>query len=292
MQQQLDLGALSPLDIYNPQQNLAAADLSVSQAKFALATAEEALRHQVGADLDPQVRNLPINLTESVDLGAGDSLTVDREQSVEKALSTHPSMKSVIQKLDVDDLGIQSAKNGLLPSLNLTAGYSAAGRGGSYINGLTQVIPGGIGDALDQMFGFGYPTYQAGLTLTLPVRSRAASAAMANAIVQKKMDSLAVRNQQQAIRLNVLTAVVNLEGAKEQLKLAQIQQDFAKKNLDAENEKYRLGTEINQNVINAQQALVQADSAVVTNQINVRKSLLNLFTQTGELLDARNIVVK
>ncbi|HYW42887.1 MAG TPA: TolC family protein [Bryobacteraceae bacterium] len=292
MQQQLDLGALSPLDIYNPQQNLAAADLSVSQAKFALATAEEALRHQVGADLDPQVRNLPVVLTESVDLGPADSLTVDREQAVSKGLNINPAVKGAVQKLDVDDLGIQSAKNGLLPSLNLTGGYSAAGRGGSYINGLAEVVPGGIGDSLGQMFGFGYPTYQAGLTLTLPVRSKAASAAMANAMVQKKMDVLTLRNQEQAIRLNVLTAVVNLEGAKEQLKLAQIQQDFAKKNLDAENQKYLLGTEINQNVINAQQALVQADSAVATNQINVRKNLLNLLTQTGELLDARGIVIR
>jgi hypothetical protein len=31
---------------------------------------------------------------------------------------------------------------------------------------------------------------------------------------------------------------------------------------------------------------------VVTNQIGVRLNLLNLFTQTGELLDERGIVVK
>lgn len=292
MQQQLDLGALSPLDIYNPKQNLAAAELQVSQAKFNLLTAEEAVRHQVGADLDPQVRILPISLTEVVDLGPADSLAVDREQSVQKALATNPSMKISLQRLDFDDLGIQSARNGLLPSLNLTGGYSASGRGGSYINGLSEVVPGGVGDALGQLFGFGFPTYQAGLTLTLPIRSRAASATMANALIVKKTDALNLRNQQQNIRLNVLTAVTNLEGAKEQLKLAVVQRDFAQKNLDAENEKYRLGTEINQNVINAQQVLVQAESSVATQQINVRKNLLNLLTQTGELLDARGIVIK
>jgi outer membrane protein TolC len=76
------------------------------------------------------------------------------------------------------------------------------------------------------------------------------------------------------------------------LKLAKIQLDFAQKNLDAENTKFQLGTEINQNVINAQQVLVQAQSAVVTNQVGVRLNLLNLLTQTGELLDERGIVVK
>ena len=43
MQQQLDLGALSPLDIYNPKAALAQAEVALSQAKFTLVQAEDAL---------------------------------------------------------------------------------------------------------------------------------------------------------------------------------------------------------------------------------------------------------
>ncbi len=300
MQKQLDLGALSPLDIYNPQQSLAAADLTVSQARFNLAQAEDALRHQMGADLDPDVRQLPITLTENVDLGPAESITPDREQSVAKASMNHPAIRQVIQRMDSDDLSIQSAKNGLLPNLSLSLYYQSNGTGGNYDpsrstllgGGPAVLIPGGLGDALGQMFGFGYPTYFGSLNLTLPIRNRAATAIMANALVQKKTDALNLRNAQQGIRLNVLNAITKLEGAKEQLKLARIQLDFAQKNLDAENTKFQLGTEINQNVINAQQVLVQAQSAVVTNQIGVRLNLLNLLTQTGDLLDERGIVIK
>src|SRR5262249_41026625 len=64
MQQQLDLGALSPLDIYNPKAALAAAEVSVSQARFTLTQAEDTLRRQLAADLDPEIRKLPIELTE------------------------------------------------------------------------------------------------------------------------------------------------------------------------------------------------------------------------------------
>jgi outer membrane protein TolC len=301
MQKELELGALSPLDIYNPEQSLATAELSVSQAKFALAQAEDTLRHQMGADLDPEVRKLPILLTESVDLGPADSIAVDAEQAVVKALINHPAMRQAVQKLDVDDLGIHSAKNGLLPNLSFSLYYQSNGTGGMYSPGLSTiagaggpsaVIPGGIADAMDQMFGFGYPTYYAALTLNLPIRNRAASAAMATAIVQKKTDMLNLRNQGQAVRLNILTAVSKLEGAKEQLKLAKTAMDFAQKNLDAENTKFQLGTETNQNVINAQTVLVQAESAVVTNQVGVRMNLLNLLTQTGDLLDERGIVIR
>ena len=55
-EKQLELGALSPLDIYNPQQQLANADLVVSQARFALAQTENALRKQIAIDLDPAIR--------------------------------------------------------------------------------------------------------------------------------------------------------------------------------------------------------------------------------------------
>jgi outer membrane protein TolC len=303
MQQQLDLGAISQLDIYNPKQNLAAADLAVATAKFSLAAAADAVRHQVGADLDPGVRKLPLELTETVDLGAADSLAVDAEQKVSLALANHPAMRQALQNLDVDDLSIQSAKNGLLPDLRLQAQYTTQGRGGIFYPkqslgsaGATPVeiiaVPGGFGDAWSQMWGFGSPVYNVGLTLTLPIRNRAASAAMADAVVRKKSDMLTLRNQQQAIRLNILNAVTNLEGAKEQLKLAKVQKDFAALNLDAENKKYELGTSTNQYVINAQQALLQAESAVVTNQIALRKNLLNLLTQTGELLDEHGIVIK
>ena len=301
MEKQLELGAISPLDIYNPQQSLAADDLSVSQARFSLIQAEDALRHQIGVDLDPRLRILPLELTESADLGPAESIRVDTEEEVAKALRINPAMKAALQKLDVDDLRIQQSKNNLLPNLMFNAGYTSNGLGGIFYpadstlfggTSLVTSVPGGISDALSEMFRFGYPTYSAGLTLTLPIRSRTAAAAMGSALVQKKMDALNLRNQEQAVRLNILNAVSSLEGAKEQLNLARIQREFAQKNLDAENQKYQLGSETNQNVINAQQALVQADSAVVANQIGVRRSLLNLLTQTGELLDERGIIVK
>jgi outer membrane protein TolC len=301
-QKQLDLGALSPLDIYNPQQQLANAKLTVSQAEFTLIQKEDALRRQIGVDLDPQIRPLPLVLTETVDVAEGGGM--DRESEVQKALNMRPDLKSAVQNLDVDDLAIRSARNGLLPNLALTGSYQTQGRGGVFYQRqnvftgdgssssiLTQ-IPGGFPDALSQMFGFGFPVYSFGVTLQLPIKSHQASADMADALIAKKRDALNVRTTQQQIRLDILNAVTNLDGSKEQLKLAKIAREFAQKNMDAENKKYELGTEINQNVILAQNVLVQAESSVVTNQINVRRSLLNLLTKTGELLDERGIVVQ
>jgi outer membrane protein len=282
---------------------LAAAEFSVSQAKFRLASAEDALRRQISADLDPDIAKLPVELTEPVDLAAGEPIPLDTGQSVQKALAANPTILSATQQLDLDELGIQSAKNLLLPQLSFTATYTAKGQGGVFYPSSTTLfgsggggavgpIPGGITDALGQMFGFGYPTYLGRLTLTLPIKSRTASMTLASSLVTKKSDALTLRTTQQNIRLQTLTAVTNLQGYVEQLKLARVQRDIQQKNYEAEQEKYTLGTDTNQNVVIALQNLVLAESNVVSAQVSVRTGILAVYQSTGELLDNYGIVVK
>ncbi len=302
-EKQLELGAISPLDIYNPQQQLATAELGVSQARFQVEQAENVFRREIGADLDPDVRNLPIEVTETVDLPL-DSIGYEAEKEVEKALAGRPEIKAALQSLDVDDLGIAQAKNEILPDLSLNALYTTQGVGGIFYqrtnvfdnsgtsSQIVTAIPGGFADALSQMFGFGYPLYSLGVTLRLPIRNHQASADMADARVSKRRDALNLRTTQQQVRLDVLTAMTNLESSKDSVRLAIVARDFARKNLDAENQKYQLGTENVQFVLQAQNTLAQADSAVVTNQVGLRRSILNLLTRTGELLDELGIVIQ
>jgi outer membrane protein TolC len=294
-QKELDLGAISPLDIYNPQQQLANAQLNVSQARFSLTQAENALRRQISADLDPEVRRAPLELTENVDTPV-DSTPLDAEQYVARALRARPDLKAAQQTLETDDMQIHSAKNEILPNLSLTGSYTSQGVGGNLYQqnaaGVGVWSNGGLPDALSQMFGFGYPTYAFGLNLSLPIRNHAATADMADALVQKKRDALTLRDSQQGVRLNVLNAVNNVESSKESLKLAIVARDFAAKYLDAENQKFQLGSEPMQFVLEAQTQLSQAESAVVQAKVGLRRNLLNLYTQTGELLDQRGIVTQ
>jgi len=58
IQKQYSLGAISYLDTYNPQQALAQAELSLAQAKYNLAEAEDAVRNQISVDLDADLRKL------------------------------------------------------------------------------------------------------------------------------------------------------------------------------------------------------------------------------------------
>jgi outer membrane protein TolC len=296
-QRELELGAMSPLDIYQPQQNYATAEISVSQARYFLKQREDALRKQIGADLDPVIRVMPVTLTETTDVPT-DTGAIDVEAAVQMALLNRPDLKAANQALDVDDLQIKTAKNSLLPDLQLLGMYSTQGRGGNFFQredvfgGGSQIVgvtPGGLGDAFSQMFGFGFPIYQFGLQLRLPIRNRAAAADMADALVTKKRDTLAVRGVEQSVRLDVLNAVTQVESSKASVKLAQVALDFGRKYLEAEQKKYELGTSQIYFVLQAQQSLVNAESALVQNSIGYKRSVLDLLRRTGELLDARGI---
>jgi len=302
-QLELKLGAMSPLDIYEPQQNYARAEIDLSQAQFALQQQEDALRRQIGADLDPDVRKLPIVLTETV-LPPADTSAVDAEKAVEIALASRPDLKAAFQNLDIDDLNIQSASNAMKPDLSLVGTYTSQGRGGVFYDRrnvftdsgessiVTQVIPGGFGDALDQLFGFNYPVYAFGLQLRLPLRDRRASADMADAVLQKKRDTLTMRNLEQQVRLEVLQAVSQVESSKAAVKLAATAVDFATKRREAEQRKYDLGTSQMFFVLQAQNDLINAESTLVQQSINYRRNLLNLLRRNGQLLEERGIVLQ
>src|SRR5258708_2800241 len=296
-QRELELGAMSPLDIYQPQQNYATAQIGVSQARYFLQQREVALRKQIGADLDPAYRAMPMTLTETTDVPT-DTRAIDAEAAVEKALLSRPDLKAANQALDVDDLQIKSAKNSLLPDLQFLGMYSAQGRGGNFFqrqdvfgggSQIVSVTPGGLADAFSQMFGFGFPIYQFGLQLRLPIRNPPAAADMADALVNKKHDALVVRGVEQTVRQDVINAVIQVESSKDSVRLAQTALDFARKYLDAEQKKYELGTSQIYFVLQAQQSLVNAESALVQNSIGYKRSVLDLLRRTGELLDARGI---
>ena len=296
---ELELGAISPLDIYLPEANYASAEIAVSQARFSLQQLEDNFRRQLGVDLDPEVRRLPINLTESV-LPPASATEIDREAAVARAMSIRQDLKAAQQNLSIDDLSIKSAVNGMRPDFALTGNYLSAGRGGTFYNRqnifgggqVVQVIPGGFGDSLDQVFGFGFPTYQFGLRLRLPLRDRAASAAFADALVNKKLNALRVRSVEQLVRLDVLTTASQVESSKASVRLAIENRDLAQKQLDAEQKKYDLGTTVIFFVLDAQQRLVNAEADLVNQSVAYRRNLLNFLNATGELLTERGVTVQ
>lgn len=293
---ELELGAISPLDIFQPEQQFATAQVRVTQAEYRLQQATEAVRRWIGADLDPSFRYTAIELIEPVEPPVY-TPSIDPEEAVRIALSNRPELEQSRRALQIDDYNIRDATNQLRPDLILSGNYSAQGRGGNFFErsltgGSTgRFIPGGFPLAIDQLFQFTFPTYGFGLTLNLPLRNRRAAADLSDATIQKKRDLYALRSQEQQIRLEVVQAVAGLELAKATVQQATVALDFAQKRLDAEQKKYDLGVTTIFLLLTAQSDLVSAQSDLLNQTIAYRRSLLSLLRSTGELLTERGVVL-
>jgi outer membrane protein len=296
-QRELELGAISPLDIYQPQQTYASQEVQVAQARYRLIQSEDAFRRQMGADLDPAFSNTPIVLTETV-LPPSDESQFDREALVTTAYGRRPDLKATQNNLTVDDLNARTARNSLMPDVSLTGNFSGTGRGGTelvrsgLVGGVTGINPVGISPALSNTFAFNYPTYGGGLTIRFPVRDSRASADLADATVNKRLDTLRIRQSQQNIRQEVLNAVTQVESSRASVKLAQVAMDFSQKRLEAEQKKYDLGVTTIFFLLDAQTQLTNAQANVVTQSVQYRRNLLALLRVTGQLLEDRGIQVK
>lgn len=296
---ELELGAISPLDIYQPEQQFATSQVGVTQARYRMQQAEDNVRRWIGADMHPDIRNLPLTLTESAEPPTAPP-TFDAEELVKVAMNLRPEIEQRRQAIEIDDLSIKQATNGLRPDLSITGLYSSTGRGGNFFDrtltgsggAAGAVVPGGLSDALSQLFGFNIPTYQVGLSLQLPLRNRRAAADLADAAIQKKRDLFQFRAIEQDIRLDVLQAVAGVELSKAAVQQAAVAQDFAQKRLDAEQRKYDLGVTTAFIVLDAQDTLVRAEADLIDQAIAYRRALLTLDRATGEILQKRGVELK
>ncbi len=284
----LELGALGPLDIYRSESEVASRRVSVIQADYGLKQAEDALRQTVGADLDPYIRPLDLDLVEKPE-PSGELYSTDIGQALQRALAQRPELAALRDRLANAETSIRISHNELLPDLRLSAFYSASGVGGNQFDTSTTpptlIAATGLGRSFTQIRGFDFPSYGFTLSLNLPVRNHGAQADLGNAMVARRRALYATRQQQEAIQLQVSNSVHQLEQAKLSMAAAKIARDLAQKNLEAEQRKYELGAETIFFVLEAQTELAQAQTSLMQAEIGYQLSVNAVLHDMGGLLD-------
>jgi outer membrane protein TolC len=301
-QRELELGVISSLEIYQPELQYKNAEIAREQARFDLEAAEDRLRRQIALDLNPDLRRLPVVLTESVAPPQPDVL--EPEALVTEAIAQRPDLQASRQQLDVDELNVQNRNNLLKPDVRLFGGYGLVGLGGNFfprpgaplqpgvIVGPGGFVPGGLGDSLGQVFGFDNPTYLAGIQFNFPLRDRAAAANYADAVVRKKTDMLRLRNQEQQVRQEVLNAITQVEQSRASVALAEKALEVAQKRLEGDQKRYELGAITLFFLLDAQTSFNRAQSDLVNRTVQYRRNLTTLHRAKGDLLQQRGIVVR
>jgi outer membrane protein TolC len=282
----LGLGALPPLDIYRSESQVASRRVGLIQGEYFLKQAEDQFRQLIGADIDPAIRALDLDLTDQP-LPPAELPAPDIATTLSRAIANRPEFQASHEQLAADELSIRLARNNLKPDLELSGFYSGNGLGGnSLANGSTS-----FGSSLSQSFRFTYPAYGASLSLTLPIKNHSAEANLADAVVSRSRDQYQDRRTNQSITLEVTNAVHAFEQAKLSMEAAKVALDLAEKTLRADERKYELGAETIFFVLESQTELAQAELNLIQAEINFQVAVAQVDHSTGELLDHHHVQI-
>jgi multidrug efflux system outer membrane protein len=290
----LELGALPPLDIYRSESQVADRRVQVIQGEYSLKQAEDTLRQTLGVDADPYFCVLDLDLADLPET-EGELRNIDITTALQEALQKRPELEVARESLANDDTSIRLAHNNLLPDLRVGGNYSGNGLGGNqyniYVTPPQLTSTGGLSDSLNQLFGFGYPSWGFSLTLNLPVRNRGGQAALGSALVSRRRDLYTERQVREQITFDVSNAVHLLEEAKISMAANKEAVELARKTMAAEQRKYELGTGQIFLVLEAQTELAAAEQSLLQAEISYRVAVAAVDYATGNLLEPYGVQI-
>lgn len=324
---QQQIGTMAPLDVIDAQSQLATDQQALVQAQTVQLLDQTNLLVDITKDpLATPLEGVEIVPTTPIFTPAPAEISLD--DAVKIAMQNRPEIEQAVLKLKNAGIEIKATKNGLLPTLNISGEYQAVGLGGREKKSTTTTaivgpnpllpiwdttlgapspnlfeplsqstvsvftFPGGVGDALSRMIRADAPTFVGTLSLTLPIRNRAAQAAYATAEINERQQEVSYMQTRATIIANVRQALIALEQDRAAVAAAQEARVYNQQSYDDEVKKLQLGTSTAFTVVQKQQLLTVAEGTELRDRINLIQADLTYEQSVGQTLQDHNISVQ
>ncbi|MCP4901961.1 MAG: TolC family protein [bacterium] len=286
-QERVKVGTSAPIDLVQSEAELAARTQDLIVARNSAANAEDTLKAVLGFD-SPTEWLIPINATEEFRVPPTKATLAE---AIEVALGDRPELRRQDLAIEVSMLREKLARNAILPSLDLQATYGFSGIGGDiHVEGET--IPGGAGDAWNQIRDREFPHWTIGVQFGIPIGNHAAKGRLAQRRYEKQQTEVQMRLLQQQIIREVRVAVRYLDDSVASINAAVSARELAQRNLEAEQTKFANGLSTNYQVLLIQRDLANAQLSEIASRIAYLKALAGYRFSTGTLLDHKQIAIK
>jgi outer membrane protein len=312
----LEVGAGIPLDVRRAEVQKGQAEVRLLQAKNALAIATLQLGQLLGTPLEPGVK-----LTSEFRIHPP---RWEVDALLEQALANNPTLRATRAGAAAAGTGVKAARSSYLPTLSLNLGISGsmyragdldplveqgvrgaeqrlAGcqQAGALAKLLGQAPPDCAGLGVDpsairrqvEAQNSGYPfdynrqPLAASLTFSLPIfNGLVREQRIEEARVAAEDAGHQVRAQENRLRVEVATALRNLETAHQTAQLQEQVRQKAEEELRLARERFRLGAATSVEVTDAQTNLSQAEQARIAAIYDFHKTLAALETLVGASL--------
>jgi len=225
---------------------------------------------------------------------------IDADAASRKAFEHRPELTIANFVIENQELNLKFAKNQRLPQLDIVGSYGYAGLAGS-----TNPAPG-FGDAprvpipIDDRYSdthsdyfseSGARSWSAGAVLSFPIGKIRERADVRRARLEIRRSRTQVRRIEQDIILEVRDAVRNLRSSIEGIEASTQNMESAQEQLRAEQIRLEHGESTPFDVLQREEALVQAQSQHIGSLQSYRNSVTALDRRQGTILRDRGIVV-
>lgn len=295
---QVQIGTMAPLDVIQAESALATADQNLIVAQTTYRQQQEVMKTVLSKQVAGPLLTAIIDPTTPLPQPkAGDAPSL--EAAITEAHANRPEIDLNRLNLKNEQIILKNNRNGLLPTLNLSASYQPTGQNGDQVifaPGATgsfsptgQKIPGGVDKAFSQMFHNRYPGYSVALTLSMPIRNRSAQADAARALLEEHYLRTTVQQETNTIDQAVRTAEIGVVQGKARVDAAQKAVQYAREQLVDEQKKFQVGESTVTLVLQMQSALTTAEGNLVTAQAGYAQALTTLQLATGSILQDNNV---
>jgi len=302
---QVDVGTLAPLEIVQAEAQVATAQQALIVAQTTVLQDQLTLLNLIAKDPNSVLlRNAEIIPTDTADVAPPEVEKIPLDDLIKEATTKRPDVLQAGLQVKGDDINVRATKNALLPVLTLSGEYATEGLSGNtrLLTTCTPVPPAttctpppqvftGLATALNQQFTGVYPEYNAQISLTIPIRNRAAQANNIIATLTERSDQA---NYQQIVNnavTDVHNAQITLEQARITLDAAIKTRDLDQQTLDAEQKKYQVGASTLFNIVSDQNTLAAAESAEVRARVNLVEGKVNFDRAMARTLEVYNITI-
>jgi outer membrane protein TolC len=210
------------------------------------------------------------------------------QQSIAEALKSRTELQESALDLSNRELSRKTARNALLPQLNVYGFYSGTGYGGTpnpaFTSG-TVTAPCCWGGTIENALNNSSPEYQVGFQLMVPLRNRVAKADQYRTELEYRQSQVYAEELKKNIVIEVRNARYAVEQGASRVGAAQQARDLAQRTLNIMQQEQKLGAGSNQQTLSAEHDLAVAESALVTAQTAFEKARIELKRATGSVLE-------
>jgi outer membrane protein TolC len=265
----VELGALAPVELVQSETQVKQREGDVITAEAAVREAEDVLKEILNIPESIgtwRIRLLPTDTPPFVPIA---DISID--EKVAFALQHRPDVVQAQLTVASQEIARDVASNQRLPQLDLGGAASVSGFAGNLGSSIADI---GTADGYNWEFS---------LTFSYPLGNRAANNALQQQNLLLQQARIDQRKVQRTVSRQIFQTVRNLETASKRVEVTRAATVLARTQLEAEQEKFRLGLSTSFNVLQLQNQLTAARSDEIRALSDYNEALGQLDQVTGSL---------